>query len=61
MPAIVYQINKKTGVTYVYESISFWDKEKQQSRSKRRCIGRIDPETQEVIPITIEQQASLKD
>ena len=50
MPAIVYQINKKTGVTYVYESTSFWDKEKQQSRAKRRCIGRIDPETQEVIP-----------
>ena len=28
MAAIVYQINKKTGVTYAYESISYWDKEK---------------------------------
>jgi len=50
MAAVVYQINKKTGVTYVYESISFWDKIKQQSRAKRKCIGRIDPETKEVVP-----------
>ena len=50
MPAIVYQTNKKTGVTYAYESISYWDKDKRQSRAKRRCIGRLDPKTQEVIP-----------
>jgi transposase len=49
MAAIVYQTNKKTGVTYAYESISYWDKDKQQSRAKRRCIGRVDRETQEVI------------
>ena len=50
MAAIVYQTNKQTGITYAYESVSYWDKEKQQSRSKRRCIGRIDPETKEIIP-----------
>lgn len=50
MSATVYQVNKRTGVTYVYESISYWDKDKQQSRAKRRCIGRIDPETKQVIP-----------
>ena len=50
MAAIVYQKNKKTGVTYVYESISYWDKEKQQSRARRRCIGKLDPETKEIIP-----------
>ena len=50
MAAIVYQTNKKTGVTYAYESISFWDKEKQQSRAKRKCIGRVDPETNKIIP-----------
>jgi len=48
--AIVYQTNKKTGIRYVYESISYWDKDKKQSRAKRTCIGRIDPETGEVIP-----------
>ena len=34
--------NKKNGVTYVYESIDYWDKEKKQSRSKRVCIGKRD-------------------
>jgi transposase len=50
MAAIVYQTNKKTGVTYAYESVSFWDKEKQQSRAKRTCIGRLDPVTQQIVP-----------
>ncbi len=50
MAAIVYQTNKKTGITYAYESVSYWDKEKKQSRAKRKCIGRVDPGTQEIIP-----------
>ena len=50
MAAIVYQTNKKSGITYAYESISFWDKDKQHSRAKRKCIGRVDPETQKIIP-----------
>ncbi|HUW42012.1 MAG TPA: hypothetical protein VMV90_13480, partial [Rectinemataceae bacterium] len=43
-------LNKKTGVTYVYESVSYWDKEKQQARSKQVCIGKLDPITGELIP-----------
>jgi transposase len=50
MAAIVYQTNKQTGITYAYESASYWDKEKQQSRAKRRCIGKMEPETKEIIP-----------
>jgi transposase len=50
MATIVYQTNKKTGVTYAYESVAYWDKEKQQSRAKRKCIGRLDSATQDVIP-----------
>jgi len=50
MAAIVYQTNKKTGITYAYESISHWDKEKQQSRAIRKCIGKIDPITNKIIP-----------
>ena len=49
MSCIVYQTNKKTGITYAYESVSYWDKEKQQPRSKRQYIGRVDPETGEII------------
>lgn len=48
--AIIRQYHKDTGITYVYESISYWDEEKKQSRSKRRVIGKIDPETGEVVP-----------
>jgi len=50
MAAIVYQTSKQTGITYAYESLSYWDKEKKQSRATRRCIGRVDPETKEIIP-----------
>ena len=50
MAAIIYQTNKQTKVTYAYESVSCWDKEKQQSRAKRRCIGKVNPETKEIIP-----------
>ncbi len=48
--AIVYQKDKRSGITYAYESISFWDKEKKQSRSKRTLLGRVVGETKSLIP-----------
>lgn len=43
--------NKQNGVTYVYEVVeNYWDKEKKQSRSKRKLIGKIDPVTGEIVP-----------
>lgn len=42
--------DKRTGNTYVYESVSFWDKEKGQPRSRRKLIGKLDPETNEIVP-----------
>ena len=48
--AIIKQYHKDTDTTYVYESISYWDAEKGQSRSKRRVIGKLDPDTGEIIP-----------
>jgi len=48
--AIIKQYHKDTDTTYVYESVSYWDEEKKQSRSKRRVIGKLDPVTGEVIP-----------
>jgi len=50
MAAIVYQTDKRSGITYAYESISHWDKEKKQSRSKRKLIGRVNPDTKEIVP-----------
>jgi len=47
---IVYHTNKKTGTTYAYENEAYWDKEKQQSRAKRKPIGKVDPTTGEIVP-----------
>lgn len=47
---LVRQLDKRTGITYVYESKAYWDKEKRQSRAKRTLVGRLDPATGNVIP-----------
>ena len=41
MAAIIHQKDKRSGITYAYESTSYWDKEKKQSRAKRKLIGRV--------------------
>ncbi|BBB89567.1 MAG TPA: transposase [Methylomusa anaerophila] len=48
--ARIYQTNKKTGITYAYSNEAYWDKEKQQSRAKRKLIGKVDPVTGGIIP-----------
>jgi hypothetical protein len=48
--AIIHQHDKRSGITYAYESHSYWDKEKKTSRAKRTLIGRVDPVTGEIIP-----------
>lgn len=48
--SLVYLHNKKNGVTYVYESTGYWDKEKQQARNHRTCIGKLNPVTGEIVP-----------
>ena len=50
MASIIKKLDKQTGVTYVYESESYWDKEKKQPRSKRKLIGKIDGQTGEIVP-----------
>lgn len=48
--SIVKAYNRERDVTYVYESESYWDKDKKQPRARRRLIGKIDPETGEIVP-----------
>ena len=48
--AIVHVYNRARGVTYVYESQSYWDKELKQPRSNRKLIGKLDPDTGEIVP-----------
>ncbi len=50
MPCRVNHVNKNTGITYVYESVSYWDKEKKQARNKQVCVGKLDPVSGEFIP-----------
>lgn len=47
---IIYQTDKRVGITYAYESESYWDKAKQQSRSRRKLVGRIDATSGEIVP-----------
>ena len=48
--SIVKLKDKRSGTTYVYESESYWDKEKKQPRSRRKLIGKLDEKTGEIIP-----------
>lgn len=40
--SIVKSKNKKTGITYVYSSESYWDPVKKQPRNHRKLIGKLD-------------------
>jgi len=50
MMAVIYQHDKRSGITYAYESYSYWDKEKKMTRAKRKLIGRLNKETGEIVP-----------
>lgn len=41
--------DKRSGNRYFYESEFYWDKEKQQPRSRRKLLGKLDPVTGKMI------------
>ena len=49
MACIVYHTDPASGRTYAYSSESYWDKDKKQPRSKRTYLGRVNPETGEIM------------
>ena len=51
MSSLVY-LKNKNGTTYVYKNTSYWDKETKKPKSKRRCIGHLNPETGNIEPNT---------
>ena len=59
----IHQTNKKTGITYVYEAVSYWDKERKQPRNKKICVGKLDSDTGDFIPSKRlnPSQAALRD
>lgn len=58
---IIYQTCKKTGIRYAYDNKAYWDKEKKQSRAKRKLIGKVDPETGEIVPTRDYKKRSNKE
>ena len=46
----IVKFKNQSGVTYAYESVSSYDPKTKQSRPKRTYLGRVDPETGEIIP-----------
>jgi hypothetical protein len=50
MASITHHRNKKTGAIYRYTVESYWDQEKKAPRNRQICLGRVDPETGELIP-----------
>ena len=54
--AIVKQLDKRSGITYGYESKSVWDKELKQSISTRRLIGRLDQNTGDIIKTDVRRR-----
>ena len=48
---IIYQTDKRSGITYAYSNEAKWNPEKKRSESKRRLLGRVvDMETKEYVP-----------
>ena len=46
----IVKYTRKNGITVAYESIAKWDPQKKQSRPIRKYLGRVDPDTGEIIP-----------
>jgi transposase len=45
-----YIVKQKIGKNiYAYEAVSYYDKKKKQPRQKRTYLGRVDPETNEIV------------
>lgn len=49
MASYVY-VKNPNGTTYVYQNESYWDKAEQKTKHRRKCVGKLHPETNELIP-----------
>jgi len=48
--SITRAFNKHTGVYYAYDVQYVWNEEAQKKLPVRKCIGKFDPETNQIIP-----------
>ena len=49
MASYVY-VKNPNGTTHVYQNESYWDKAEQKTKHHRKCVGKLHPETNELIP-----------
>lgn len=62
MTCRIHQLNKSNGITYVYESVSYWDSIKKQPRNKKVCIGKLDSDGKFVPSKRLHpEQAAIRD
>jgi transposase len=47
---IIFQLDKRVNITYAYKAEYKWNPDIQQSRSKRKLIGRLDEKTGKIVP-----------
>jgi hypothetical protein len=59
MPIVKYK--NQTGIEYAYDQKSVYDPVKKQSRPVRKYLGRVDPETGEIIKTTGKRGRPPKD
>jgi len=58
MASITHHRNKKTGAIYRYAVESYWDKEKKAPRNRQVYLGRVDPDTGDLIPVNKRKKAN---
>ena len=46
----IVKYKNQSGITYAYEAVSKYDPSSKSSRPVRKYLGRVDPETGEIIP-----------
>lgn len=49
MSSYIY-VKNPNGKTYVYENTTYWDKNTKSSKHNRKCIGHLDPLTNQILP-----------
>lgn len=49
MSSYVY-VKNPNGTVYVYENESYWDPKEKKTKHHRKCVGKLDPGTKEIIP-----------
>ena len=48
--ASIVRVKSANGKVYIYENVSYWDKQTKTTKHNRKCVGHIDKDTGEIVP-----------